>query len=186
MINGNESVSEKYDELSEYLLANIDHENIDKVAVRSLIGVCAEFEGTEISKNSMIFPNPIRHGESISVKFSNIKFSLRLAFDSILLSPSDFMNDKGDIIRFIIKVIKLANSEMSIHLDTDMTTVLKAVYMLSYDNHGACMEKLTDYASQNGIEQEKVKEIISDLESIKCVTMENGDYKLAETIILNF
>ena len=88
MINGNELISEKYDELSEYLLENIKHEGVDKVTVRSLIGACAEFGETGVSKNSMVFPNLFQAGGAVSVKFSNIRFNLKIAFDIILLSPS--------------------------------------------------------------------------------------------------
>lgn len=70
MINGNEMISERYTEFSEYLLKNIAHDNIDEVAIKSVIGACAEFEGAGITKNSMVFPNLVKPGESISVKFS--------------------------------------------------------------------------------------------------------------------
>ena len=185
MINGNEMISERYTEFSEYLLKNIAHDNIDEVEIKSVIGACAEFEGAGITKNSMVFPNLVKPGESISVKFSNVKFSLRLAFDIVLLNPTKPVESKTDMIQFIVKILKMSFGEMVEMLDVDMTTVLKAVYMLSYDNHGASMDKIVDYVSKNGMDEVKTKEVVDDLEKIKCISLNDGEYTLAETIVLN-
>lgn len=186
MINGNETISEKYDELSEYLLTNIKQEGIDRVTVRSLIGACTEFDQTGVSKSSMVFPSLLQPGEAASVKFSNIKFNLKIAFDIILLSPSKPFLSNADVFLFVIKILKFAFTELKIDLDKDMVTILKAIYMQSYDNHGADIEQIIDQAAKSGVDEQITREIIGRLESIKCIILDNGEYKLAETILLNF
>lgn len=185
MKNGNEVTSQKYDELSEYLLSHIDQEGIDRVTVRSLAGACMEFEETGIPKNSMVFANPVKSGEAVSIKFSNVRFNLKLAFDIILLSPSKPFLSKSEVILFIVKILKLTFTEMIETLDNDMLIILKAVYILSYDNHGADLKKIINYAEENGLNQEKAMDIIRGLDSIKCITLDDGEYKLTETIVLN-
>ena len=58
--------------------------------------------------------------------------------------------------------------------------------MQSYDNHGADIQKIIAQATENGLNEQKTREIIQRLESIKCIILDNGEYKIAETILLNF
>ena len=185
MINGNEMIAEDYDRLSDYLLTCMGHEKADEVTIKSLIGSCAEFDGAGISKSSMVFPNPVNPKESVSLKFSNVKFSLRLAFDIILLNPVKPPSDKNEMLMFMIRVLKLAFGEMVKILDEDMANVLQAIYMLSYDNHGATMEKIIEYCRKYNMQAESMERVIYNLENIKCIELVEGEYKLAETVILN-
>ena len=185
MKNGNELISEQYDELTNYLWSNISHDNLDKTTIRSLIGSCAEFEGAGISKNTMVFPNLFSPEESVSVKFSNVKFSLNVAFDIVLLDPNKSMEDKTTMLLFVVRLLKLAYNNMIQKLDKDMTKVLHAVYMLSYDEHGATIEDIKRYCKDNKMDVRQMSSIIEQLEKIKCIKLDNGEYKLAETVILN-
>lgn len=185
MVNGNEMISEQYEELNRYLLERINHNELDEVTIKSLVNSCVEFDSSGLSKNTMLFPNLVRPKQSVSVKFSNINFSLRLAFDIILLNPPKEMDNGMDIIRFVVRLIKLAVGEMVEILDEDMTMVLKAIYMLSYDNHGADIEKIKKFCKDNGMENQGIESILNKLENIKCIQMENEEYKIAEKLILN-
>lgn len=184
MINGNENSAEKYTEFSEYLLKNIPHENVDEVAVKSLLGSCVEFEGAGITKNSMIFPNLANPRESVSIKFSNVKFNLSTACDIILLWTSNPLESKIAMLQFVVKILKIALRAVKM-VDEDMTTVIRAVYMQSYDNHGASMEKIIEYGSKSGMNISKIRETVNGLEEIKCIFLKENEYFLAETIILN-
>ena len=184
MINGNENSAEKYTEFSEYLLKNIPHENVDEVAIKSLLGSCVEFEGAGVTKNSMIFPNLANPGESVSIKFSNIKFNLNTACDIILLCTTNPLESKIAMLQFVVKILKIALRAVKM-VDEDMTNIIRAVYMLSYDNHGASMEKIIEYGSKNGMDETQIRDTVKGLENIKCISLKEGEYFLAETIVLN-
>ena len=77
-------------------------------------------------------------------------------------------------------------SETSESLDKNMTIVLKAIYMSSFDNHGATMDKIRSCCQdESGLTKENIQEAIEKLEEIKCIRLENGEYMLNETVLLN-
>ena len=111
---------------------------------------------------------------------------LRLALDIILLAPTEFSQQKLRVIQFIIKMFMFIISETSESLDKNMTIVLKAIYMSSFDNHGATMDKIRSCCQdESGLTEENIQEAIEKLEEIKCIRPENGEYMLNETVLLN-
>ncbi|MBQ4524191.1 MAG: hypothetical protein IJA10_14780 [Lachnospiraceae bacterium] len=181
----NNKISQSYAELNEYLLEHIPHDSEDEVTIESLICSCAEFESTEQAKYSAVIPDLINHGKSISFKFSNIKFNLCTALDIILLTPTEIPSQKLNMVQFIIKLFRFVCGESMESLDENMTIVIKAIYMSSYDGHGATMDKIKLCCKDFELIEENIQEAIEKLEEIKCIRLENGEYILLETVLLN-
>lgn len=178
-------ISQSYTALNEYLLEHIPHDLEDEVTIKSLICSCAEFENTDQSKYSAVIPDFINHGKSISFKFSNIKFNLHTALDIILLTPPEIPDQKLKMVQFIIKLFKFICGEFIETLDENMTSVLKSIYMSSYDGHGATMDKIKLCCKDSELTEENIQEAIEKLEEIKCIRIENDEYILIETVMLN-
>lgn len=185
-MNGNENTSEKYDDITEYILKQIDGniDEADKVAVRSLIGTCMEFDNTDMSKTAMIFPVLGKKGKALSINAA--RFNLGLAFNIILLDPSGIQKDKKGIILFVAKLIKLAyTSQLCKILDEEIVEVLKTIYSLSYDNHGAAREKIYEELEGTFNDKGRLKNILDALEQAKCIVLIDGKYVIAEKIVFS-
>lgn len=187
MINGNETTVDYYNELTDYLLKEIEHTEKDENTLKSLIRSCSEFEGTGITKNSIVLPNLRKPKESVSIKFSNIHFSLELILEIILTTTSEniseIMEQKTRLLQFVLRLFNLIQGKIIEKIDENMTLVLKAIYMLSYDEHGVSLEKIKEYCKKYELTDTEVEENITHLEDLKCIELVCGEYRLIEAII---
>lgn len=184
MINGNEMPSERYDEFVNYLLSNVNHDNIDKITIKSLICSCVEFDEMGISKNACTFLDIANSGKSLHLGIPSAKINLKLLLDIILLNPKEKLETKIELIIFIIKAINLLSGQIVNILDKNTTIVLKTIYMLSYDNHGVSLEKIESYCKDDKITD--IGSILKSLEDLKCIELIDDEYKLIDIIIFNF
>ena len=189
----NETMEEQYKALGTYLIEKVDYNrvNVDKQTLESIIAASCDFDFNDNARTSYVIPDIVHPRQSISVKFSNVHFSLKTALDMILLIPDQKLSNELEIIRFIIGVMKFSLDNFEIEIGTDETKILRQIYLLDYNRKGVLETILKE--NMEGIDDEKFDKAINNLKITHCIEDVFMDidgktekaYILIEKVLLN-
>lgn len=179
------------DVIGAYLDTKEEMKELDGVTVKSLFRTCIESVNPELPRSSVIIKGIKNSEKSYSVKLQNIKLNLNFALDMILGVDSALEGNRLILIFLVLDVLRTFFSNITEELEEKDAYLIYLIHKMDYKKVGVSKESLMEYLKKDVRSQEKkyfekekdLENSLKRLEDIHSIMMENGCYRVTETIL---